>query len=266
MMRFLSIASGSSGNCIYIGDDNTHLLVDTGISKKRVEEGLNGIGLSLMDIDGILLTHEHSDHISGLGVILRKYDIPVYGSAGTIDAVKYSKYVDKVDMELFREIDIDKKFRINSLLVNPFEISHDATMPCAYKVFSGEKSCAVATDMGCYNDYIVNNLSDTDVMLIEANHDIRMLQTGSYPYYLKQRILGDHGHLCNEMSGRLIDSLLNDKTKKIFLGHLSKENNFPDLAYESVRAEINLSESSHNADDYDISVAHRDRPSEYIEF
>ena len=100
MMRFLSIASGSSGNCIYIGDDNTHLLVDTGISKKRVEEGLNGIGLSLMDIDGILLTHEHSDHISGLGVILRKYDIPVYGSAGTIDAVKYSKYVDKVDMEL----------------------------------------------------------------------------------------------------------------------------------------------------------------------
>lgn len=265
-MRFLSIASGSSGNCIYIGDDNTHLLIDTGISKKRVEEGLNSIGLSLLDIDGILLTHEHSDHISGLGVILRKYDIPVYGSAGTIDGVKYSKYVDKVDLELFKEIDLDKKFRINSLLINPFEISHDATMPCAYKVNSGEKSCAVATDMGCFNDYIVENLTNTDVMLIEANHDIRMLQTGPYPYYLKQRILGDHGHLCNEMSGRLIDSLLNDKTKKIFLGHLSKENNFPDLAYESVRAEINLSDSPHNADDYDISVAHRDRPSEYIEF
>ncbi len=265
-MRFLSIASGSSGNCIYIGDDNTHLLIDTGISKKRVEEGLNSIGLSLLDIDGILLTHEHSDHISGLGVILRKYDIPVYGSAGTIDAVKYSKYVDKVDLDLFKEIDLDKKFRINSLLINPFEISHDATMPCAYKVNSGEKSCAVATDMGCFNDYIVENLTNTDVMLIEANHDIRMLQTGPYPYYLKQRILGDHGHLCNEMSGRLIDSLLNDKTKKIFLGHLSKENNFPDLAYESVRAEINLSDSPHNADDYDISVAHRDRPSEYIEF
>ncbi|MBP3338903.1 MAG: MBL fold metallo-hydrolase [Lachnospiraceae bacterium] len=265
-MRFLSIASGSSGNCIYIGDEKTHLLIDTGISKKRVEEGLNSIGLSLMDIDGILLTHEHSDHIMGLGVILRKYDIPVYGSAGTIDAVKYSKYVDKVDMNLFREIYIDKKFKINTLTVNPFEISHDATMPCAYKVNSNEKSCAVATDMGCYNDYIVNNLTDTDVMLLEANHDIRMLQTGPYPYYLKQRILSDHGHLCNEMSGRLIDSLLCDKTKKIFLGHLSKENNFPDLAYESVRAEINLSESAHNADDFDISVAHRDKPSECIEF
>ncbi len=265
-MRFLSIASGSSGNCIYVGDDNTHLLIDTGISKKRVEEGLNGIGLSLKDIDGILLTHEHSDHISGLGVILRKYDIPVYGSAGTIDGTKYSKYVDKVDLELFKEIDIDKKFKINTLSINPFEIPHDATMPCAYRISDREKSCAIATDLGCYNDYIINNLKNSDVMLIEANHDIRMLQTGAYPYYLKQRILGDHGHLCNEMSGRLIDSLLCDKTKKIFLGHLSKENNFPQLAYESVRAEINLSESAHRAEDYDISVAHRDRPSECIEF
>lgn len=265
-MRFMSIASGSSGNCIYVGDGDTHLLVDAGISKKRIEEGLNSIGLSLMDINGILLTHEHSDHISGLGVILRKYDIPVYGTAGTIDEAKYSKNMTNVDLDLFREIQVDRRFKIKDLTINPFSIPHDAIMPCAYRIHSGDKSCGVATDLGCYDDYIVNNLKGIDCLLVEANHDIRMLQTGTYPYYLKQRILGDHGHLCNEMSGRLIDSLLCDKTKKIFLGHLSKENNFPDLAYESVRAEITLSSSPHNADDFDISVAHRDRPSEFVEF
>ena len=139
-------------------------------------------------------------------------------------------------------------------------------MPCAYRINHNDKSVGIATDLGCYNDYIVENLADSDVMLVEANHDIRMLQTGSYPYYLKQRILGNCGHLCNEMSGRLIDSVLCDKTKKVFLGHLSKENNFPELAYESVRMEINLSDSQHKAEDFDISVAGRSKPSECIEF
>ena len=123
---------------------------------------------------------------------------------------------------------------------------------------------AVATDMGHYNDYIVDNLKDLDAILLEANHDIKMLQVGSYPYYLKQRILGNHGHLCNEMSGRLLDEILSERLKKIYLGHLSKENNYPELAYESVRAEINLSDSPFKADDFDIEVAWRDRVMECI--
>lgn len=265
-MRFLSIASGSSGNCIYVGNDKTHLLIDAGISKKRIEEGLNGIGLSLKDISGILLTHEHSDHIKGLGVILRKYDIPVYGSYGTVDYVKYSSDMNKVDLDLFKTIDTDKRFKINDLAINPFAISHDASMPCAYRIQDREKKVGIATDLGCYDDYIVDNLKGLDVLLLEANHDVRMLQTGPYPYYLKQRILGNRGHLCNEAAGRLLDTVITENTKKVFLGHLSKENNFPDLAYESVRMEINLSESPHKADDFDISVAKRDMPSAVVEF
>ena len=130
---------------------------------------------------------------------------------------------------------------------------------------SGEKSVAVATDMGKYDDYIVENLKGVEGIVLEANHDIRMLQMGSYPYMLKQRILGDKGHLCNEMSGRLLDRILHGKMKKIFLGHLSKENNYEKLAYESVRMEINLSDSPFKADDFDISVAKRDEPSNLIE-
>lgn len=260
-MRLMSIASGSSGNCIYVGDDNTHLLIDTGISRKRVEEGLNTIGLTLSDMSGILVTHEHSDHISGLGVILRKYHIPVYGTNETIEESAKTKYLDKVDFALMNGVNTDEDFTIGTLKIHPFSISHDAANPCGYRIsdIDERKAVAVATDMGCYNEYIVDKLKNLDAILLEANHDIKMLQVGSYPYYLKQRILGNHGHLCNEMSGRLLDEILSDRLKKIYLGHLSKENNYPDLAYESVRAEINLSDSPFKADDFDIEVAKRDR-------
>ena len=265
-MRMMSIASGSSGNCIYVGDDNTHLIIDAGISKKRIEEGLNTIGLTLSDMSGILVTHEHSDHIGGLGVVLRKHNIPVFGTNGTIEEASKTKYLDKVDMSLLNGIYADENYEIGSLKIHPFSISHDAKEPCGYRIsnFDGSKAVAIATDMGHYNDYIVDNLKDLDAILLEANHDIKMLQVGSYPYYLKQRILGNHGHLCNEMSGRLLDEILSDRLKKIYLGHLSKENNYPELAYESVRAEINLSDSPFKADDFDIEVAWRDRVMECI--
>ncbi len=266
-MRMMSIASGSSGNCIYVGNDNTHLLIDTGISRKRIEEGLNTIGLTLSDMSGILVTHEHSDHISGLGVIMRKYDIPVYGTNGTIEEAAKTKYLDKVDLSLLNGVYTDEDYEIGSLKIRPFSISHDAAEPCGYRIsaIGQDKALAIATDMGCYNDYIVENLKNLDAILLEANHDVKMLQVGSYPYYLKQRILGKHGHLCNEMSGRLLDEILSDRLKKIYLGHLSKENNYPDLAYESVRSEINLSDSPFRADDFDIEVAKRDCVTAYFD-
>lgn len=264
-MRLFSIASGSSGNCIYVGNENTHLLIDAGISKKRVEEGLNEAQLMLADVNGILVTHEHSDHIQSLGVLLRKESIPVYATSETIDAILGEKKIGKVDESLFIPIEPDKQFFINDLKVNPFSVSHDAANPCAYRIDDDEKSVAVATDMGCYNDYIVDKLQDLDALLIEANYDIRMLQTGGYPYYLKQRILSNRGHLCNEDCGRLLDKILNNKLKSVYLGHLSHENNYPSLAYESVRLEINLSESQYRAEDFNIEVAKRECPSKMIE-
>lgn len=265
-MRLMSIASGSSGNCIYVGDDNTHILIDTGISKKRVEEGLKQIDLSPADLSGIFITHEHSDHISGLGVMSRKYNIPIFGTYETLEAIKLCNSLGPVNRELYHEVIPDKELRLNTLSIKPFSISHDAANPVAYRVETEKEAVAVATDMGVFDDYIVDNLRNLDAIVLEANHDIRMLQTGVYPYYLKQRILGDRGHLCNEMAGRLLDMILNDSLKKIFLGHLSKENNYEALAFESVRMEINLSDSEYRADDFDISVAKRDMPSACVEF
>ena len=264
-MRVMSIASGSSGNCIYVGNDNAHILIDTGISKKRVEEGLKKIELSPADLNGIFITHEHSDHISGLGVLSRKYNIPIYGTWETIAAIKSYTNLGKIDEDLFVEIEPDKCVTVENLTVRPFSISHDAVNPVGYRVEDEKSKVAVATDMGTYDDYIVENLTGLNGLVLEANHDIRMLQTGTYPYYLKQRILGNRGHLCNEMAGRLLDIILNENLKKVFLGHLSKENNYEELAYESVRMEINLSDSRYKADDFDIAVAKRDLPSEWVE-
>lgn len=263
-MKLCSITSGSSGNCIYIGAANTHLMIDVGISGKRIENGLNQIGLKTAEMDGILITHEHSDHISGLGVVARKYGIPIYATPGTIYEIRKSKSLGAIPDKLFREIQEDTEFTINELTIHPFSVSHDAAQPVAYRISRGDKSIAVATDLGKYDDYIIDNLKDLDVLLLEANHDINMLQVGSYPYYLKQRILGDKGHLSNELSGRLLGKLISDKLKAVVLGHLSKENNYEELAYETVRLEISMGEAAYKPDDFYITVAKRDSVSELI--
>ena len=264
-MRFCAIASGSSGNCIYIGSETTHLLVDVGISGKKTESGLAGLNLSGGDIGGILITHEHSDHIKGIGVFSRKWNVPIYATKGTIDAILRDASVGEIDTDLFTEVRPDKPFCLGDLKVNPMHISHDAADPVAYRVsYGSEKKVAVCTDLGTYNEYTVGSLQGLDAILIEANHDIRMLQTGPYPYYLKQRILGDRGHLCNESSGQLLGSICSERLKHIILGHLSKENNLPELAFEAVRMEINMGDNPFHATDFDITVAKRDVPSEVI--
>jgi len=269
-MRMMSIASGSSGNCIYIGSDNTHILIDAGITRKRIDEGLKSIGLTIKDISGIFVTHEHSDHIQGLGVISRKDGIPVYSSSGTIAGVLESKSLGNVDRDIFSSISVDETFAIGDLSVKPFRVSHDSNDPVAYTVSLGDgdnlKKAAVCTDLGYYNEYIVDNLRKSDIMLVEANHDINMLEVGPYPYYLKQRILGQRGHLSNESSGKLVNELLHDNLKKVFLGHLSKENNFDKLAYETVKVEIDMSDNEYHSKDFDIEVAKRDICSSLYEF
>lgn len=264
-MRLCSIASGSSGNCIYVGSDATHLLVDAGISGKKIECGLNSLGINGNDLDGILITHEHSDHISGLGVLARKYEIPIYATRGTITAIRRTKNLGNLDDDLFREIKEDSKFTIKDLTVNPMRISHDSAQPAAYRFSYGSQKVAVCTDLGVYNDYTVECLKGMDALLIEANHDVNMLQVGPYPYYLKQRILGDKGHLSNENSGRLLSRILHDRLQTIVLGHLSKENNLPELAYEAVRMEITMGDNPYNANDFRLMVADRSEVSPVID-
>lgn len=263
-MRLCSIASGSSGNCIYVGSDNAHLLVDAGISGKRITQGLNSLELTGEDIDGILITHEHSDHIQGLGVIARKYHIPIYATGGTVDAMSRMKSLGRMPERIFHEIREDEPFEIKDMTINPFTIPHDAAQPVGYRLECGTQAVGIATDLGKYNDYIIGHLQNLDALLLEANHDIRMLQVGKYPYYLKQRILGDRGHLSNENAGRLLCRLLHDNLKAVFLGHLSRENNYEELAYETVCSEVTLGDNPYKSRDFRIQVAKRDCISDVI--
>ncbi len=216
-MRFTSLFSGSSGNCTYVGSDNTHILVDAGCNKKRIEEGLSSLDLSLGDINAIFVTHEHIDHIAAIRTILKKYDIPVYGTAGTLAGIRKIDTKNELAGSRLIPVMADHPVVVGDMTIDPMTISHDAADPCGYRVYCGGRKVGVATDMGCYNDYTVQCLSDCDALLLEANHDVRMLQTGPYPYYLKSRILGDKGHLSNEKSGELLCKLLNDKIQGVFL-------------------------------------------------
>ncbi|MBR4707529.1 MAG: MBL fold metallo-hydrolase, partial [Pseudobutyrivibrio sp.] len=175
-MDFFSIASGSSGNCICVGDDSTHVMIDAGISGKRIEAGMNTYDYTTADMDGLLVTHEHSDHVAGLGVISRKYHIPIYATAATIQAIRSMKSLGAIDDTLFHVIRPDEDFVLGSLKIHPFHISHDAADPVAYRIENTQSKVAVCTDLGYYDSNIVENLTGLDAMLIEANHDIHMLE------------------------------------------------------------------------------------------
>lgn len=260
-MRLCSIASGSSGNCIYVGDDSTHILVDAGISKKRIEAGLSKVGIKGEELDGILITHEHVDHIQGLGVFCRKYEVPVYGTSGTIEGIKNCRNLGKMPEGLLREIKTEE-FVLGDICVHPFDISHDANEPCGYRLSNQLKAVAVATDLGKYDSYIVEKLKNLNGLVLEANHDVHMLEVGPYPYQLKRRVLGDKGHLSNELSGRLLCEILHDDLKCVMLGHLSKENNYEELAYETVKLEITMGDTPFKGEDIPLIVAKRDEVSE----
>lgn len=267
-MKISSISSGSKGNCIVVDNENTTLMVDVGISRKKTEEGLEFFDKTADDVDGILITHEHSDHIKGLGVFLRKYQKPVYATEKTIDYILNESSIGQVDTDLFNVISPMKDLVIGDMQIMPMKISHDAADPVCYKFMSNtsgdNKVCAVVTDLGESSEPLINNLQDLDAILLEANHDINMLQTGSYPYYLKQRIWGNKGHLSNEACGNLINNIISDRLQHIMLGHLSQENNYPALAFEAVRNEINFGNNKFCADDIDLKVASGTRPSSQI--
>ncbi len=257
-MKLYSIASGSSGNSIFVGEEKG-VLVDAGISMKRIMEGLEQEKISIEQIEGILITHEHSDHASGLGPLLRKYEIPVYGTEKTLQSILASDKMKKVNTDLFFPVVPDKPVTVAGMEIVPFSISHDAVDPVCYTIEREGKKVSVATDMGSFSDYTVSHISGSAAMLLEANHDINMLQVGRYPYQLKMRILGDKGHLSNDSSARLIERVLHDKLRCVMLGHLSQENNLPDLAYQTVKYELEQLPQWEDVST-ELSVARRTQP------
>lgn len=257
-MELCSIASGSSGNCIYIGGADTRLLVDTGISKIRIENGLRSIHVDPESLDAILITHDHSDHIKGLGVFSRKYRIPIFGTKEALAQVRSNNCLGPIPEELFHVIRPDEAFYLGDMKVDPIKTSHDAAGSVAYRFEDDHSAMAVITDLGNYDAYIVEKLKELDAILIEANHDVCMLEVGSYPYPLKRRILSDWGHLSNELCGRLLCSIVTERMQQVILGHLSKENNMPELAYETVKLELRYGLGDMVADSLPIVVASRE--------
>lgn len=266
-MKFCTIASGSSGNCTFAGTERTLILVDAGISAKRIAAGLNSLDYDPSELSAILLTHEHIDHISGLGVLSRKYHIPIYGTPGTLEYIMQGKArsLGKIDPELFHRITPDSTFSIGDMEIRPFRTSHDAAQPCGYRIRAGQRTVAVATDLGTYDEYTEENLSGLDGLLLEANHDVNMLEVGPYPYPLKQRILSDSGHLSNANAGYLLSDVLNDHMEFILLGHLSQQNNYPALCFATVTSEVTMADTPYRADEFDIEVAGRTDPSRLFE-
>lgn len=223
------LASGSSGNSLYIESEQKRILVDAGLSGKKITSLLAQVDRKPEDLDAILVTHEHRDHIHGVGVLARKHHLDVYANELTWRAM--DPLIGKLAVEQKHLFDMESVLTLGDLDIESFGVSHDAAAPQFYKFNKSGKSFVVLTDTGYCSDRVRGIVKDADGYLIESNHDLQMLRMGAYPWNLKQRILGDKGHLSNEDGALVMNDILGDRTKRIYLGHLSRENNMKELAH-----------------------------------
>src|SRR5690625_917190 len=231
-MRFSVLASGSTGNAFYIETDKTRLLVDAGLSWKQIDRLFSEIKIDPSTLSGILVTHEHSDHIKGLGIVARKYNLPIFANEKTWQAMDKSIGKLSLDQKFHFEANSVKTF--GNLDVESFSVSHDAVDPMFFTFHDGDKKVALVTDLGYVSERIKKTVEGANAYIFEANHDVSMLQMGRYPWSVKQRILGDSGHVSNEDCGLALSDVIRNETKRVYLAHLSKDNNMKDLARMSV--------------------------------
>ena len=235
-LRFCPLSSSSGGNAMFVGTSTTHILIDAGINCKRIEQSLLGCGVSPSKIAGIFLTHEHIDHIKGAALFSRKYGTNIYATAPTIEKIQKSpkKETDLLPIDNVVYIKPNKQIVIQDLQLYTFPVPHDAEEPIGYTLFDGKSKISVVTDLGYIPDRFGEIMKNSDIVLLESNHDIQMLKEGAYPPALKRRILGNYGHLSNYAAGDFLSSIVSPKLKYVFLGHLSQENNTPQQALETV--------------------------------
>lgn len=262
MFNFCSLYSGSSGNSLFVESKNTKILIDAGVSCKKIEQALQDINVDPSTLDGILVTHEHRDHVQSLGTISKKFDLPVFVNQETLDAMPAQR--DKIAEKNIKLFKVDDKFEVGDLLIKSFAIPHDAANPCGFSVYKNKSKISVATDIGHMTNSILKSLEESLFVLLEANYDPKVLQCSSYPFVLKSRIASPTGHLPNEMAGKTISYLLQSGLKNAMLGHLSKESNFPELAYQTVLDEL-ITTKEYNGSNLKLSVASRDTHSKIIE-
>jgi len=224
-LKIASIASGSNGNCYYLENEGDSVLIDAGVSRKQIVERMNRLGLSLSNLRGVFISHEHSDHIYGIDVLARKHDVAVFMTKKTFAA--YGRAIKNVSINFFSP---GEKVRLGSLCVHPFLKSHDAAEPCSFSVSCAGVNVAVLTDIGLHCDNVIEHVRNADAIFLESNYDDQMLKTGPYPAHLKRRIASDVGHLSNTQAATLALEHASARLRHVFLSHLSANNNTPELA------------------------------------
>lgn len=252
MAKFCPLFSSSGGNSIYIGGGENSILIDAGMSAKQTETALNNIGVDPDSISDIFITHEHNDHIKGIKVFTKKHKVKLHMTAGTYEALIKT---DTLDNATDCNIISSDGAEVGYMLVKSFATSHDASESCGYTVeLANGRKMSVATDLGIMTDTVFGAIKGSDLVLLESNHDVNMLECGGYPYILKRRILGAKGHLSNDVCAETLVKLIESGTTRFFLGHLSRENNIPQLAYQTSVSALSLA-GAKEGEDYYIRVA-----------
>lgn len=233
-LRFLSIGSGSSGNCYYFGDDHQGILIDAGIAARTIRKALRAIGTDFDRILGVFVSHDHVDHIKSVGTLGEGFHLPVYATHGTHSGIERSWGVTQKLNGSRRYLTVGETTIVGPFTMTPYPVSHDATDSVCFALTYGKHRILVATDLGCANEAVSGLIRQSNIVVLEANYDAVMLHQGPYPYHLKQRIVGDKGHLCNDETGRLLAENWHEDLTHVFLCHLSKDNNEPLLALKTV--------------------------------
>ncbi|GIO70142.1 MBL fold metallo-hydrolase [Paenibacillus sp. JTLBN-2024] len=257
-ISFTVLSSGSTGNATIVRNEETTLMIDAGLSAKRIDELMKERDVTGEEIDGILVTHEHSDHIKGLGAVARKYDLPIYANEKTWEAME--KSIGKIAEENRVVLGTGEVRDFGTLRVESFGISHDAAEPVGYCFYDGNEKLSVATDLGYMSDKVKQAISDSNVLVLESNHDIEMLRMGRYPWNIKRRILGDMGHLSNEDAGEALSELLTGDLKRTYLAHLSRDHNMMDLAKMTVRDSMEERGCFYKDSEFKLCDTYYDRP------
>lgn len=257
MFKYCSLYSSSSGNSFFVQSDSTKIIIDAGVSLKKITTALEEININGEDINAILVTHDHIDHTKSLSTLSNKYNVPVYANKKTWEAIpEIASKITECNKKLFT---ISETFSVGDIKILPFHTPHDAADPCGFNLYYSNKKISIATDIGYVSEELLNHLKESSCILLESNYDPEILKCSRYPYMLKQRISGDKGHLSNISAAKTLSELYKSGLEKALLIHLSKENNFPELVYETIKNE------TLNCTNLSIDVAPRDKPTKLFE-
>ncbi len=257
MFKYCSLYSSSSGNCFLVQSDTTNLIIDAGVTLKKIVTALDDLHVQGESIDAILITHDHIDHTRSIAGLSNKYNIPVYANKKTWNAIE--SIAVKIPDNNKKVFVANETFSIGDIKVLPFHTPHDAAEPCGFNLYCNNKKISIATDIGFVSEELLGFLKDSSCILLEANYDPEILKCSSYPYMLKQRIASNQGHLSNISAAKTLSTLYESGLQKALLVHLSKENNFPELAYETIRNETK------NCKNLSIDIAPRDKPTQFFD-